>query len=220
MIKSAFPGGPKRPVLRERTWRFFTDEELTEFVATAVNSGTSAIADDIVGGGLVLSGAATTDDSGANVQLDAFPVKLAAGKSARFLTTLKLSDATQSDLMVGFGTVDTSIIAGSNDFVGFKKTDGSKALQAYYVRDGGTAETLACGDMADDTEVTLAFESTMDSAGGGFTAFYVDGVCIGKITHTTTHLGENNNAPAIAFQSGDATGTKTCTVKTLWFGLD
>lgn len=215
---TSFPGGARGKIRKGRHWPFINDEELTEFVATAVNSGTSAISDAVAGGGLVLSGAATTDDSGVNLQLDATPVKLGAGESARMMGRLTLSDATESDLWFGYAVVDTSIIAGISDFVGFRKVDGSAALQAVYIRDSGTAETLAAGNLTSGTEFTLSFETSVDEAGNGSTSFFVNGKSIGKINHSTNHMGENFNTPSIAFQSGTATGTITCTVHEL--GVD
>lgn len=215
---TSFPGGARGKIRKGRHWTFVTDEELTEFIATAVNTGTSAISDAVAGGGLLLSGAATTDDSGQNIQLDATPIKLAANESVRMMGRVTLSDATESDLWFGLAVVDTSIIAGISDFVGFRKVDGSAALECVYIRDSGTAETLAAVTVAANTELTLAFESYVDDSGGGRTAFFVNGKSIGEIVHTTNHLGENFNTPSIAFQSGTATGTITCTVHEL--GLD
>lgn len=219
-LMATFPGGPRNKQRKRREWIFVTDEELTEFIATAVNSGTAAIADDVAGGALVLSGAATTDDSGINLQLDSSPIKLASGESARFMGRFTLNDATQSDLWAGFSPVDTSVIAGVSDFVGFKKADGSAALVAYYERDDGTPDTLAVATLVDGTEFTLAFETYLDSAGNGRTVFFFNGKSIGEIVHTTSHMGENFNTVTVAFQSGVDTGTKTCTVHDLTVDWD
>jgi hypothetical protein len=217
---ASFPGGPARLQRKGREWGFLSDEELTEFIATAVNTGTAAVSDAEVGGGLVLSGAATTDDSGINLQLDSSPVKLEAGDIVRMMAEFKLSNATESDIWVGISPIDTSVIAGVSDFVGFYKEDGSTTLKAIYQRDGGTAETITIKTLAADTYYTVSLESTLDSAGNGRTTFYVDGVCYGKIDHTTSHLGENFNTLTVAFQSGTATGTITSTVRRLGFDID
>lgn len=213
-LMTAFPHGKTRPY---REYFFLTDEELTEFTATAVSLGTAAISDTVPGGALAVSGAATTDDSGSNIQLDAAPVLLTSGQNARLLIELQINDVVESDLMVGFGVVDTSVIAGISDFVGFRKVDGSAALQGYFIRDTGTAQTVALGTLVNDTKVILALETSVGPSGAGRTVFYVNGSAAGYLDHTVNHLSENQSTPTIAFQSGNNVGTKTLLVHKLGF---
>lgn len=213
----SFPGGPLRPTRHGKYYSFMSDEDLTEFTVTAVTSGAASIADNVPGGGMLLSGAGTTDDSGANLQLDCSPIRLVSGESFRMMGPVSLGDAVESDFWFGLAPVDTSIVAGVTDFVGWRKVDGSAAMQPYYVRDSGTAQTLPAFTMVSGQQYVLSFESFVDSSNNGRTVFFVDGKSCGEIVHTTSHLAENFNLPSIPFQSGTAVGTIVATVHKLGF---
>lgn len=213
-LMTAHPHGKTRKTF-DYCWH--TTQQLADWTVTDVASGTGAVSSTVPGGALVLTGAATTDNSGANIQLKSAPLKLAAEEWADFLIKIRMSDVIESDLMVGFGVVDTSVIAGISDFVGIRKVDGAALLEGVFIRDGGTPQVLPLGNMVNDTQLRLGFSSYVSQGGAGRTIFWVNGSAIGQLEHATNHLSENQNTPTIAFQSGDNLGTKTCTVKRVGF---
>lgn len=202
------------PLNCEKGTDFLTDEDATEFVVTAINSGSGSVVDTEVGGALVLTGAATTDDSGAEAQDDAAWIGLVAGKRLRFSTRLKVSDADQCDLYAGVGTLDTSMIASEpTAYIGFKKLDETAVL-SFIVRAAGvqTGAMTTGTSLADATYARLEFEVTPSAASAalGDVLAYVDGVLVATLRGVV--LPTTMMARAVAFQSGNATGTHTCTV--------
>lgn len=200
-------------------YRFLSDEDLARFTVTAVNGGSAAVLDTIPLGALQITGAATTDDAGANLQLDAVNIKLAAGQSVRVRGVVRLNDATESDFLFGIAPVDTSLIAGVTDFVGFVKADGAATIEAQYWRDSGTVAKIAgtpTKTLVADTDYYFEIVShVQDAAGAGTSYFYWNGEQLGVINHTVNHLWENQSVISLAFQSGNNTGTKTAILRAI-----
>jgi hypothetical protein len=175
-----------------------------DWVVTETQAGaTQAIAADAVGGALLLTNDAGDDDV---VQLQSAEewFKLTAGKKARCEIKFKVSDATQSDLFVGFATTDTSIIAGTTDSIGFRKSDGSTTLQSI-TEDNTTETTNTAATMADDTYVTATF--LWD--GVSKVKFFINGSLTAE--HTTNIETTNKLALTLCLQNGEAVA-KTMTV--------
>lgn len=209
----AFPNGPAKGGFFVE---FDTDEDLSAFVATAIAGGGASVSDAVSSGAAVLSGAATTDDSGVEMQRDAATVQFETGKRTRLLFRLKVSDATQSDLRVGLATLDTSLIASApTDAVWFSKDDGD-ALLDLNVRAAGADVTTTAGayTLANDTWTRLAIDVNMSAtANRGTVTFYVDGASVAS--SVISGLPSGVMSASVAIQSGDATGTKTATVEYL-----
>lgn len=216
MIKLALDSFPYAPDLVGRYNDFTTDEELNEFVGTAINSGTAAITDNNSapngsGGVLLLSGAATTDDSGYNLTGDTEWMRISAPSSGasriyRYLTRFQLSDATESDLLAGMAITDTSLVASApSDGIYFLKSDGSTTINAVVRAASATVATVQVAT-ATTNWTTLTWELAVDTAGTGLLICKQDGVLQSSNRLTTLPTTEALTF-ALGFQSGTATGT-------------
>ena len=85
---------------------------------------------DAVGGALLLTTDAFEND-GISMQLDGEAFELTSDQRlVYFGIRLQISDATQSDLLVGLCITDTALLGGMTDGVYFRKVDGSTSLAA------------------------------------------------------------------------------------------
>lgn len=92
---------------------------------------------------------------GWNASAVAETFKFVSGKKMWFKARFKVSDATQSDLVIGLQIADTSPLAVT-DGVYFLKADGSTTLNLLVTKNS-TSTTTAAATMADDTYVEVAF---------------------------------------------------------------
>ena len=183
-----------------------------DWVVTETQAGaTQAIAADVVGGALALVNSAADDDVNQLQSAEEW-FKLTTGKKAWFECKFKVSDATQSDLFVGFATTDTTIIAGTTDSVGFRKSDGSTTLQSL-TEDNTTETTNTAATMADDTYVTVGFYWDGQSA----VRFFVNRAL--TATHTTNVEVTNKLALTLCLQNGEAVA-KTLTVDYVYVAME
>lgn len=179
-----------------------------DFTVTA--TGTSPITASVVGGAYALITTAATEYAGDNIQFAGSQFKLESGKPAYFGAKLTVSDATQSDLLVGLCGVDTTLtnastshaVAVSAGGVFFSKLDGVTA---------GYAKTYTTA-----TEVNSAAAFTLDTAAhiyefwwdGSILSAYVDGVLMASFASGVT---SEVLTPSLCFRAGEAVA-KTCTV--------
>jgi len=138
------------------------------FTGTAISSGT-AVLSSAVGGVARLSGAATTDNSG--YQLQSHPsFTLALGKKIEFRAKFNPSEATEQDLLIGFATIDTNVHSTlPTNIAALYKADDATALRLYIVAAGVVAldATLATLAAATDYEVAVQFEMDATTAAKG-----------------------------------------------------
>lgn len=183
---------------------FFTyaagDWTVTETSASA----TQALADGD-GGWLVLTNA-SNDDFLTALQLTKMPFTGATGKKMWFKARAKVSDATQSDFVLGFQGTDTTPLATANG-IWFQKDDGAATLKAC-VANNSTQTTSAqlTPAIADNT----FFELGIYYDGKSEVQFWLDG---NKI-HTAASTNFPNTralTASFAIQNG-AAAAKTLTV--------
>jgi len=179
-----------------------------DFTVTA--TGTSPITASVVPGAFALITTAATEYAGDNVQYAGSQFKLESGKPCYFGAKLTVSDATQSDLLVGLCGVDTTLtaasaahaIAVSAGGVFFSKLDAVTA---------GYFKTYSTG-----TEANSAAAFTLDTSAHIYEFFYdgseltgyVDGV---KIATFKASITSEVLTPSICFRAGEGVA-KTCTV--------
>lgn len=222
MIYLAQQSFPQSPNLLGKYYDFTTDEELNDFIVTAVSSGTAAVTDTnsnlptTIGGSngvLLLSGAETTDDSGSNLSGDSEWIRIAAGKTYFFQTRIALSDATESDLLAGVAVQDTSLIASvPTDGIYFLKSDGATTLKIQMRAASATVVDTAISTVTSNTYTDLAWKFVVDSGGTYATLFtYQDGTSLSSTRVSVLPTSEAMTL-ALAFQSGTATGTISCGV--------
>ena len=128
-------------------WTITTAEDGTGSATEAMTSGAG-------GQFLITNAAGDNDHDFFNLKGESF--KLSSSKRAYFSARFKVSDATQSDFVMGLQITDTSPLAVS-DGVFFIKDDGDTNLDFIVEKDSTSTDTTAIHTMADDTFVTVAW---------------------------------------------------------------
>lgn len=200
-----------------------TDGPGAEFAVTTTGTTPAiSLSDDLVPGRWIITNSAGDNDSyegqytGANGVGEEF--NLASGKKRYFETSLMLTDGNndadtveQVDWFFGYCILDTDVIDGATDFIGFHSADGSGDINFVAGKDAGTSGLLV-DDIVQSTGVTLGAAD----AGSTFTklAFLADGtetvyvwandVHVATVTSTTELPDDENMCLTMAFQNGEA----------------
>lgn len=173
-----------------------------DFTITA--TGTSPVTWSLLPDAAVLITTAGTEYAGDNIQVNGSIFQLSAGKPVYFGIKCSISDATQSDFLVGLCGIDTTLTAASAAHainvgaggVFFSKLDGSTtvAFKSYAT----SAETATANSgTAMDTSAHV-YEIYWD----GTTAFgYIDNALVGTFT---SGLPSVVLTPSICFRAGEA----------------
>ena len=150
------------------------------------------------GGILALVNSAADDDLN-QIQWAVSTFRQAADKRLWIKARFKVSDATQSDLLIGLYVTDTSPVASKpSSGVFFQKLDGSTSL-TLQVGSASTYSSLTLGTMASDTYVTVGvYYNGADT----LTGFFND-VRVGSVASTNLPTAADNSV-GIALQNGDA----------------
>lgn len=137
MTYRAFEKKPAGPTYFEFSDDFQDEYTLTAaaspWVGTALSSGTGTQADGL-GGILSLANAASTDNSGYQVQSDVESFILTAGKEIEMECRFRILDGDNSDIFIGLATTDTTLLGAtgltaSNDIIGLLVEDGTATLK-------------------------------------------------------------------------------------------
>lgn len=197
-----------------RDWHMFEDDFdlylATSFVITETGSGTRAIA-QADNGVLVVTNAASDNDVNSLQYRDvasgqvAEHWKFVAGKPMWFGCRLKLSDATQSDLVIGLHiTATTPVASAPSDGIYFRKDDGDRLLDFVGRKNATSSEVTGVlgvnGYLTDDTWTWLEF--LYDGVTSCITA-YQDGVPFGSIPLTNV-VDDEELVVSFAHQNGEA----------------
>ena len=215
-------------------WEDWNDEytitaAASPWIGTALSSGTGVLSVDEQYGVLRLSGNATSDNSGYQVQRDMETCALLTGKKTRFLTRFKLSDATESHFFAGHSITDTTICDGADaiagltpsDCIGFYKADGGATLALVVKRDSVVVCNTSFATLASDTYYWAAFEVGMtDTDGTGTARAWVYNGTTGALLFSSggitssvmPYSGEEILTESLALVSGTASGTITATI--------
>lgn len=179
----------------------------TDWVITETGSGTRAVG-QIKDGVFVVTNAAADNDVN-SLQLRSIASgavaehwKFVSGKKLRFAARFKISDATQSDFVIGLHITATAPVATPpTDGIFFRKDDGDRLID-FCVRKNDTASTATgelgrSGYMTDDTYTCLEFIYD----GGSMITAYQDGVPFGSCPLTNVPDDEEL-AVSFAHQNG------------------
>jgi len=178
------------------------DWTVTETSATA----TQALADG--DGGWLLVTNSDQDNSLCALQKVGESFLMESGKKAFFKTRFKVSDATQSDLVMGLQVTDASPLDVS-DGIYFEKADGSTSVNLICRKNattGSNAES-AVATLADDTFITLGWYYD----GQGTVTYAVNGTVTGSMDASSSYLPDTDLTVSFAIQNGEA-AAKTMTV--------
>jgi hypothetical protein len=138
----------------------FDDYVAAEWTITETGTGTRAVG-NLDGGILVITNGASDDDanflqwSGSTNAATVETWKFVAGKELWLKARFKISDATQSDFVLGLQITDTTPLAVT-DGVYFLKADGSTTLNLLVTKNS-TSTTTAAATLVNDTYVTVGF---------------------------------------------------------------
>ena len=124
--------------------------------------------------------------------------KFESGKKLWFKARFKVSDATQSDFVIGLQITDTSPL-DVTDGVFFMKDDGDANLDFYVEKDNSATSATAIATVADATYMTVGFYYN----GSDEVQYFVNDVKLGTLA--TTNL-PNDEELTISFgiQNGEA----------------
>lgn len=228
-------GGPDKVVFwtdfAEKDWPLTTNEPVTAsgpWIGTALASGTTAFT-DAVGGAVILSGAATTDNSGSQIQHDLGLWAAQASKNMALYVRLKPSVATDIRFLAGICTTDTTAMDGADGFaaltgvntdvLGFFKPDDVTTAYLVALSAGVVVLQHAIGAVAAATWYELEFVFTADeTAGSGKFQIWVNRVLVGETR--TNSLPTTTLAAILACVSGSASGTISTTIDAFGIAMD
>ena len=174
------------------------------WTVTETQAGATQALTDGDGGLLLITNTAADNDLVA-LQKVGESYRFASGKELFFEARLKVSDATESDVVIGLQITDATPLDVS-DGVFFIKADGSTSVSLLVEKNGTATTTSSVATMANDTFISLGFYYD----GASSIQYSVNGVVKG--TSVTTNLPDDEDMTvSIALQNGEAVA-KTMTV--------
>ncbi len=193
---------PQRKDLVEY-WNDFHVYTAAEWTVTETQAGATQAIIDGHGGLLALTNSAADDDLN-SIQSSKENFKFATNRQAWFTCRWKVSDATQSDVVVGLCITDTTPL-DVTDGVYFLKADGAATL-AYGVEKNNTASTGTVGTVVGDTfHVTDFYWNGVDAI-----EFYFDGAKVATVASTNL-VDDEELAITLSVQNGDG-NARTLTI--------
>lgn len=178
-----------------------------DWVVTETQAGATQALTAGDGGLLLLTNTAADDDLVA-LQKTPAAFTFTAGKKTFFSCRFKVSDATQSDVVIGLQVVDTTPL-DVTDGVYFLKADGSTAISVICRKNATTGSTSASSiaTLANDTFIELGFAYD----GEGKVYYEVNGNVVGSLDASSAYLPDTDCTVSFAIQNGEA-AAKTMTV--------
>lgn len=167
-----------------------------DWTVTETGVATQALA-DADGGRLLITNAAADNDASFSQKVgESFLME--AGKKAWFVARFQVSDATQSDWVMGLQITDTTPLAVT-DGIYFRKDDGDTNIDLVVIKDSTATTEAGIGTNADATDVTVAFYyNGVDAVIG-----YIDGVAQASLA--VTNLPDDEELTiSFGIQNGEA----------------
>lgn len=125
------------------------------WTVTETQAGATQALANVDGGVLLLTNSAADDDLNA-LQKVGESFKFEAGKKLFFKARFAVSDATQSDFVIGLQITDTTPLAVS-DGVYFRKDDGDANLDFVVIKDSTASTASAITTVVANTYITVGF---------------------------------------------------------------
>ena len=178
-----------------------------DWTITTTETGGSSASEALTDGdgGLLLITNDDADNDADFLQKVGESFLMEAGKKAWFKARFKVSDATQSDFVMGLQITDTTPL-DVTDGIFFQKDDGDTALDVYVEKDDTATSETDIHTMEDDTFVEVGWYYNGDDN----VAVWVDG---GLVTNlATTNLPDDEELTiSFGIQNGEGS-SKTMTV--------
>jgi hypothetical protein len=188
------------PTVREWEMRIGSDfTTACEYTVTVVG-GADAVTQGILVGSRAAIATAATENNGVNIQVVGTPFQIAADKPIYFGAKVSASQATESDILIGLASTDTSLIAAHAITVingcFFYKDDGATAITTNTMK--ASVNSAATVGTAMDTSAHI-YEVLFD---GTSLSYFFDGALVNTITSgwPTVVL-----TPSIAVMAGTTT---------------
>lgn len=178
---------------------FASADNMAGWTTTLVEAGASETTVALKGGadgGVLLITTDAAENDGANIQLQGEAFTFASAYPCYFGARLKVSDATQSDFLVGLCITDTDLLGGMTDGIYFRKVDGSTTVNAVLEKD--STETTGTALTCDTSFHTYEFYFD-----GTNVDFYVDGTAITRLA-VTNLPNDEYLTPSLHFLAGEA----------------
>ena len=175
-----------------------------DWTVTETDSGATQALTNGDGGLLLITNTAADNDLVA-LQKKGESFTFASGKKLAFEARFKVSDATQSDVVVGLQVTDTTPLAVANG-VYFIKNDGVATANFVVTKDSTSTTNSAVATLVDDTFITLGFYYD-----GGNLYYFVNGTLAGSSVTTNIPASTTTLTVSFAIQNGEA-AAKTMTV--------
>ena len=206
-----------------KVYSFFDDFNLyvaADWTVTEIGVATQALTADEPFGALLVTNAAADNDGSQN-QLLAETFTLASGKKAWFQARFKVSDATQSDFLIGLAVLDTTLLgatdgAGVTDGVFFSKDDGDTQLDVQIQKNATTGQTRATNIA---TVATAYLIVGWEYDGVASLKYFVDGVHKGTLAVSSANLPDTPITVSFALLNGEAVA-KTMTVDYVFAAIE
>jgi hypothetical protein len=176
-----------------------------DWVVTEVGVATQVL-QDADGGRLLITNAGADDNSSFQNKVgESF--LFALGTPAFFRALLQVSDATQSDFIMGLQITDTTPLAVT-DGVFFRKDDGDANLDFVAIKDSVAVESLAVFTVLDATDLEVAFywdgiDRIWFAVNGTALGFITPGVSLPDDEVLTISFGIQNGEAAIKTMAVD-----------------
>lgn len=213
-IFGKYLGIPYKPLWHEYFNDFDHGGEFNNITDTLTwgitNTGTGTIATADGDGGFLLLTNAAADNDLLFVQKVGESFKYAAGSVMGFGARFKVSDATQSDFVIGLVITDTTLL-DVTDGIFFQKDDGDALLDFHVEKNDTATDATAIATVVADTFLTVQWLYSPEDA----KIFYgVDGVVLGSLALTNV-CDDEELTITFGLQNGEGVA-KTMTVD--WIG--
>jgi hypothetical protein len=175
-----------------------------DWTVTETDAGATQALTDGDGGWLLITNTAADNDLVA-LQKKGESFRFASGKKLWFEARFKVSDATQSDVVMGLQITDATPL-DVTDGVFFIKADGAATVDLLVEKNNTATTTSSVATMADDTFITLGFFYD-----GVSTIYYFVNGALGGSSVTTNLPDDEDMTISFAIQNGEAVA-KTMTV--------
>ena len=128
-----------------------------------------------------------------------------------FKARFKVSDATQSDVVIGLQITDTTPL-DVTDGIFFQKDDGDTNIDFHIEKDNSATSNSAVGTLADDTFITVAFAYDPNgNSGSGSVSVFIDDSKVAEQSTLTNVPDDEELTVSFGIQNG-AAAAKTMTL--------
>jgi hypothetical protein len=187
----------------------FDEYHAGNWTVTETQAGATQALTNVDGGVLLLTNSAADDDLIA-LQKVGESFKFEAGKKLFFKARLAVSDATQSDFVVGLQITDTTPLAVT-DGVYFRKDDGDANLDFVVIKDSTASTASAIATVVAATYITVGFYyNGVDEVVYAASTNSLNPTVLGKLA-TTNLPNDEELTVSFAIQNGEAV-SKTMSV--------